>query len=131
MNDNLPEVFRRALAPFAPPTAHNITRTGPCKVAGRHISEAPNSESFAAIEAEANADAREIVRGHTMKRETSGCGPDGWKQWTCSCGFTAPRRYEYQSDMCSALNADEAAHRAVCRDDLSRAVDVRDSRGRV
>jgi hypothetical protein len=28
------------------PTAHHISRTGPCRVSGAHLSEAPNDELF-------------------------------------------------------------------------------------
>lgn len=45
-------------------TAHGIKRPGLAKVSGKHLSDAANETGdFARIEAEANADARAIVRG--------------------------------------------------------------------
>jgi len=52
--------------------AHGITHVALAHVEGEHLSEAPNAPTFAAIEAEANESAREIVAQPTaaeMRRE--------------------------------------------------------------
>jgi hypothetical protein len=48
--------------------AHNITRVSLAHVEGKHLSEAPNSPTFAQIEAEENEAARAIVAGRQVLR---------------------------------------------------------------
>jgi hypothetical protein len=80
--NNLPEVFQRAyLSPSlrldeaadskveAP--AHGITRTGPAKVSGRHLSQAPNAAEFLASVALAGLGVAPLA-AHTITRESTG-----------------------------------------------------------
>lgn len=53
-------------------TAYDIKTTGLAKVSGKHLSLAPNAESFEQIEREANEEARAILRGeHDEHKERS------------------------------------------------------------
>jgi hypothetical protein len=47
--------------------AHGITRVSLAHVEGKHLSEAPNSPTFAQIEAEENEAARAIVAGRHLR----------------------------------------------------------------
>ncbi len=55
------------------------------------------------------------MEAHTMKRESNGAGVADWTRVVCSCGFAAPKRFEFESGMYSMLRADEEAHRGQTR----------------
>jgi hypothetical protein len=53
--------------------AHNITRVSLAHVEGKHLSEAPNSPTFAQIEEECNEAARAIVAGRHLRAADLNC----------------------------------------------------------
>jgi hypothetical protein len=53
--------------------AHNITRVSLAHVEGKHLSEAPNSPTFAQIEAEENEAAQAIVAGRHLRAADLNC----------------------------------------------------------
>lgn len=106
--DFLSNIARAGLG-VAPLTAHGIKATGPCKVAGRHISDASNEP-----EPSSPRGLHRIAQGtaHAIKRESTGCGMTDYARMVCSCGWVGEKRYQSDDFMSTRLADDERGHLA-------------------
>jgi hypothetical protein len=93
--------------------AHGITRTGPAKFEGKHLSDAANEPGDLTETDLAEIDASFAPRAAcSIKRESTGCGLSDSTTLVCSCGWRGRPEYQYNDHMYSNLNDQERAHLA-------------------